>query len=176
MCPVRAAVEIVKRIYSYGLPEDKIKDIQINFVKLGSLTYTIPSSVILVRLRAAVQTLGVEKLGFGPDEIGTHSNRSGGAMGMFLAGTPVYTIMLMGRWSSDAFMRYLRKQVISLSHGIATKMLTFEEFYTVPDFIHSTADGDLRTRNNTNLATTQNFNGTHANMRRGMHPTFHLHH
>jgi hypothetical protein len=68
MCPVRAAVEIVKRIYSYGIPEDETKDIQINFVKLGSLTYTIPSSVILVRLRAAVQTLGVEKLGFGPNE------------------------------------------------------------------------------------------------------------
>ena len=61
---------------------------------------------------------------------------------MVLAGTPVYTIMLMGRWSSDAFMRYIRKQVLSLSHGIAMK-LTFEEFYTVPDFVHTSDDGDL---------------------------------
>jgi hypothetical protein len=97
-------------------------------------------------------------------------------MGMFLAGTPVYTIMLMGRWSSDAFMRYIRKQVLSLSHGIAMKMLTFEEFYTVPDFVHTAADSDLRSRNNANLATTTNFNGSHANMRRGLHPTFHLSH
>jgi hypothetical protein len=63
---------------------------------------------------------------------------------MFLAGTPVYTTMLMGRWPSDAFMRYIRKQVLSLSHGIAAKMLTFEQFYTVPDFVHTSADGNLR--------------------------------
>jgi hypothetical protein len=81
----------------------------------------------------------------------------GGAMGMFLAGTPVYTIMLMGHWSSDVFMRYLRQHVLSLSHGIATKMLPFEEFYTVPDFVHTAADVDPRNRGNTNLATTQSF-------------------
>ena len=95
---------------------------------------------------------------------------------MFLSGTPVYTIMLMGRWSSDAFMRYIRKQVLSLSHGIAAKMLTYEQFYTVPDFVHTAADGDTRHRSNTNLATTMNFNGTHVNLRRGLHPTFHLNH
>jgi hypothetical protein len=86
-------------------------------------------------------------------------------MGMLLARAPVYTIMLMGRWTSDAFMRYLRKQVISLSHGIATKMLTFEESDTIPDFIHTSANGNPRARKNTSLATTQSFNGTHANMR-----------
>ena len=115
-------------------------------------------------------------LGFLTEEVGTHSNHSGGAMVMFLAGTPVYMIMLMGRWSSEAFMQYIRKQVLSLSHGIAAKMLTYEQFYTVPDFVHTTADGDIRSRSNTNLAATTNFNGSHANMRRGMHPTFHLSH
>jgi hypothetical protein len=97
-------------------------------------------------------------------------------MGMFLAGTPVYTIMLMGRWSSDAFMKYIRKQVLSLSHGISAKMLTYERFFTVPDFVHNAADGDFRGRNNTNLATSKNFDGSHANMRRGLHPAFHLSH
>jgi hypothetical protein len=97
-------------------------------------------------------------------------------MGMFLAGTPVYTIMLMGRWSSDAFMRYIQKQVLSLSHGIAAKMLTYEQFYTAPDFVNTTADGDSRGRSNSNLATTAGFNGSHANMRRGLHPTFRLSH
>jgi len=82
--------------------------------------------------------------------------------------------MLMGRWSSDAFMRYIRKQVLSLSHGIAAKMLTYEQFYTVPDFIHTAADGDTRLRSSNNLPTTNKFDGSHANMRRGMHPAFHL--
>jgi hypothetical protein len=148
----------------------------INYLEIGGKGYTIPSSLILLKIRQAVTSLGHGALGFSADEVGTHSNRSGGAMGMFLSGTPVYTIMLMGRWSSDAFMRYIRKQVLSLSHGIAAKMLTYEQFYTVPDFVHTAADGDTRHQSNTNLATTTNFNGTHANLRRGLHPTFHLNH
>jgi hypothetical protein len=168
MCPVRAAAEVIKRLYSYNNPNEKIKDIPINFIKLGSTSYTIPSSLFLLKIRMAVKQLGYEKLGLHPEECGTHSNRLGGAMGMFLVGTTVFTIMLMGRWSSDPFMRYLRKQVLSLSHGIANKMLTFEEFYTVPDFVHTAADGDLRNRSNTNLASTQSY----ANMQRGLHPAF----
>jgi len=97
-------------------------------------------------------------------------------MGMFLAGTPVYTIMLMGRWSSDSFMRYIRKQVLSLSHGIATKMLTYERFFTVSDFVYTAADNGPRSRSNTILATSLGFDGSHANMQRGLHPAFHLSH
>jgi hypothetical protein len=47
-------------------------------------------------------------------------------------------------------MRYIRKQVLSLSHGIAAKMLTFEKFYTVLDSVHTSAHVDLRHRNNNN--------------------------
>jgi hypothetical protein len=162
MCPVLAAAETVKRIHSYNIPKDKVRDTQINYIKVNGSGYLIPSSHA--------------KLGFHPDEVGTHSNRLGGAMGMFLAGTPVYTIMLMGQWSFDAFMRYIRKEVLSLSHGITSKMLTFEHFYTVPDFVHNSADGDMRSWSQSNLATTQNFNGSHANMRTGIHPAFHLSH
>jgi hypothetical protein len=32
------------------------------------VSYSIPSSMILVRIRAAVKHLGVSKLGFGPDD------------------------------------------------------------------------------------------------------------
>jgi hypothetical protein len=73
-------------------------------------------------------------------------------------------------------MRYIRKQVLSLSHGIATKMLTFEQFYIVPDFVHNATGGDTRSRSNTNLAITTNFNGSHANMLRGLHPMIHPSH
>jgi len=46
----------------------------------------------------------------------------------------------------------------------------------VPDLVHTATDGDLRLHNNTNLAATANLNGSHANMRRGLHPAFHLSH
>ena len=49
-------------------------------------------------------------------------------MEMYLAGVPVYTIMLIGRWSSDAFLHYIRKQVEQFSQDITKKMLTDGSF------------------------------------------------
>jgi hypothetical protein len=66
--------------------------------------------------------------------------------------------------------------VLDMNHGISSKMITCKEFYTIPDFVHNAADGDLRTRNKNNLATTSSFSGSHVNMRRGTHPAFHLEH
>jgi hypothetical protein len=176
MCPVRAAAELISTLYNSGIPQTRVPNLQLNTVVYKGQLSTTPSMMILEKTRAAVRSLGKERLGFSEHDVGTHSNRSGGAMGMYLSGTPVYTIMLLGRWSSDAFMRYIRKQVLSMSHGVSAKMITYEEFYTVPAFVHNTADGDLQTRNNTNLATSSSFNGSHTNMRRGLHPTFHLEH
>jgi hypothetical protein len=176
MFPVKAAIAIILCIVEYDLPPDKLRDTKINYLQFEGKGFSIPSSLILQRIRQVVASLGQELLGFTPEEVGTHSNRSGGAMGMFLAGTPVYTIMLMGRWSSDSFMRYIRKQVLSLSHGIATKMLTYERFFTVSDFVYTAADNGPRSRSNTILATSLGFDGSHANMQRGLHPAFHLSH
>jgi len=176
MCPVLAAAAIVKRIRSYNVTSIPFADIPINYVRSGEGFYTIPSSTFLQRIRFVVDILGESRLGFKLSEVGTHSNRSGGAMGMFLAGTPIYTIMLMGHWSSDAFMRYIRKQVLQLSHGISSRMLTNNEFYTVPAFVHSHADGGLHCRGGVTLAASTNLHGSHANMSRGMHPAFHLNH
>ena len=54
-------------------------------------------------------------------------------MAMYLAGVPVYTIMLLGRWSSDAFLRYIRRQVQDFSNGVSRKMILSPDFYTIPD-------------------------------------------
>jgi hypothetical protein len=97
MCPVRTTVLLVQRLYSYtNSPYKKFQDTPINLVLVQREYYTIPSSLLLQRIRLVVDCLGFEKLGFTSADVGTHSNRSGGAIGMFLAGTPVYTIMLMG--------------------------------------------------------------------------------
>ena len=74
-------------------------------------------------LRAAAEALGENKFGFKNSEIGTHSIRSGVAMTMFLGEIPVYTIMMIGRWSSDAFLKYIRKQVEQFSHNVAQRMM-----------------------------------------------------
>ena len=54
-------------------------------------------------------------------------------MEMCLGEIPVHTIMLIGRWSSDAFLRYIQKQVEQFSRNVANKMLTFQYFRHIPD-------------------------------------------
>ena len=74
-------------------------------------------------LRDAVGTIGEVKLGIKKEDVGTHSIRLGVAMAMYLGECPVFMIMLIGRWSSDAFLRYIRKQVME-----------FKEDVIVPEF------------------------------------------
>ena len=54
-------------------------------------------------------------------------------MAMYLSGEPVFTIMLIGRWSSDAFLRYIRKQVQQFSRNVAKNMNKCRFFWHVPE-------------------------------------------
>ena len=83
----------------------------------------ITSSEILKDIRQAVSDLGRDKLGYGPEEVGTHSNRSSLAMLLYLQRVPPYTIMLIGRWRSDAFLTYIEKQCQEFTKGMSTMML-----------------------------------------------------
>ncbi|KAL7470172.1 hypothetical protein ACHAXS_010414 [Conticribra weissflogii] len=60
--------------------------------------------------------VGKDHLGFGKEDIGTHLLCSSAAMSMYLGQCLVYTIMMIGRWSSYAFLLYIRKQVEQFSH------------------------------------------------------------
>jgi hypothetical protein len=50
-------------------------------------------------------------------------------MMMYLAGIPVHTIMLVGRWLSDAFLCYIEKQIKEFTVGVSEKMLLCNTFY-----------------------------------------------
>jgi hypothetical protein len=54
-------------------------------------------------------------------------------MAMYLAKVPVTTIQLIGRWKSDAFMRYIREQVDCFTQNVSSQMTAKEHFYTIPD-------------------------------------------
>ena len=62
-----------------------------------------------------VFTIGKTKLGICLSEFGTRSIHSGEVMAMYLAGVPIFSIMLIGRWSSTAFLKCIRKQVQEIS-------------------------------------------------------------
>jgi hypothetical protein len=56
-------------------------------------------------------------------------------MAMYIAGVPVSTIMLVGRWASNAFLLYIRKQVAELTNNVSQLMITNRAYYHLPDSI-----------------------------------------
>ena len=129
LCPVGAGARVVKRVRAIPGSNDETKIC--NFLTEDAKIVSINSAQVLPRLRAVVESIGKAKLGFTKDEIGMHSLRSGGAMAMFLSGVPTIVIMRIGRWSSEAFLEYIREQVESFTFGVSRKMVKFEHFHTL---------------------------------------------
>ena len=110
---------------------------------------------MVVALRDAVVAIGEDVLGFKKEQIRTHSIRSGAAMAIYLGECPVYTIMLIGRWSSDAFLRYIRKQVEQFSHNVLKRMLRFLFHRHIPDLEPTVLRIDIRQQNHPDNAETR---------------------
>jgi len=81
--------------------------------------------MIVQALEAAVVSVENDVLEINKNEIGTHLIRSGAAMATYLGECPVYTIMILGWWSSDAFLHYIRKQVEQFCHTVSHRLLCF---------------------------------------------------
>ena len=169
LCPVLSWSSIVRRVLSYS---GTSASTSVNAYQdaSGKLCF-LSSKTVLINLRTVARRIGRDHLGYGELEIGTHSFRSGAAMAMYLAGVPVFTIMLIGRWSSDAFLRYIRRQVQEFSAGVSSKMILAPDYFTIPDAHHE----DPRTRGNTNNFAARLNNGLDA-QRRAQLPAFSLNH
>ncbi len=129
LCPVKAWAAVVSRVRSYTGSSDKTP---VSAVLHHGRIKHVTQKQVKDALRDGVKSYGESKLRIGVEEVGTHSIRSGAAMAMYLGGLPVYAIQLIGRWSSDSFMKYLRKQIEEFTLGISTKMLTMQVFRHVP--------------------------------------------
>ena len=93
----------------------------------------LTSKLGLAFLREFIKSIDYEGFGIHPDDIGLHSIRSSSAMAMYLNHISVYTIMLLGQWSSDAFLRYIRKQVEQFSADVSRKMIQRPLYHHVPE-------------------------------------------
>jgi hypothetical protein len=76
-------------------------------------------------------------------------------MAMYLGECAVFTIMLIRRWSSVAFLQYIRKQVKEFGQNVTKKMLTYQNFCHIPDIHRRILRDDPRQRNNPNNAETR---------------------
>jgi hypothetical protein len=153
LCPVKQWAAVVNRIWAYpGASINTPVSAVWRYNRIDHLT----SQILIDALRDAVVTVGEDSLGFKASEVGTHSIRSGTAMQMYLGECPVYTIMLIGRWSSDAFLRYIRKQIEQFSHNVSRCMLAVMSHRHIPELESQTVlQNDPRQRNHLNNAETR---------------------
>jgi hypothetical protein len=143
LCPIIVWSSIVKRILNY--PGSSLAS-SVNLVQLpDKRTQQLSNNFLLSKIRSAAATMGFESLGFFPSDIGLHSLRSGAAMAMYLAGIPPSTIKITGRWSSEAFMDYIRPQIAKFSSHLSSSMISHATLITIPDSYNVVRPSELPT-------------------------------
>ena len=170
ICPVIIWAKIILRIMSYKGSTDKSP---VNTVRTGKTNKYVTRKEMLQHLRHTVNNM--TGLGFTGDDVGTHSIRSSLAMALYLAKRPVSTIMLIGRWCSDAFLLYVRRQIQEFSAGVSADMVSNEQFFTLPD-LEECDSLDPRTRNSQSFANTISLNGPNAGTAHVKRPSMHVWH
>ena len=73
-------------------------------------------------LKAVLATLVVNGVQVDPSPFNTHSLRSGGATRLFEMGMSPQFIAMLGRWSSDAVLAYIRVTDFELFRGVSSHM------------------------------------------------------
>jgi hypothetical protein len=167
LCPVLRWGSAVKRIIS-TIP-DWTKQTTMCSVALDGETLEISNAFVRNLLRHTCSLFGgFTSFGFHPHEIGNRSIRSGAAMSLFLMDHSPAKIMILGRWSSDAFLVYIRPQVLEWTHNMSWDMIHLDSFF---DASHHdlVASDDPRTRKRLKAS----FNGQDSVV---TIPKFYIHH
>ena len=127
--PVIAWATTVRRVWTYPNVSEDSK--VCTFQNPDGILCNIQAQHVRDWLRTIVSLIGEKTLGFTAADIGLHSLRSGGAMAMFLSKAAIIIIMRVGRWSSEAFLEYIREQVQDFTLGISENMIQFESFFNM---------------------------------------------
>ena len=127
LCPVRRLASLVARIHRM-LPV-VLPNTTINTTRLIAAVGNISSTDVRNHMRSSCTAAGgMHTFGYAATDIGTKLLRSGAAMGLFLMNHPVHKIMILGRWSSNAFLVYIRPQVIEWTNNMSSDMIEFNSF------------------------------------------------
>ena len=117
-CPVRSAINIFLCQREHGCdPTTTFSD-----YPTPQGLCSIRASIVITLLRAECKRVGAARLRFAPEDVGTHSLRSGGATTMHIVDVPDRTLMAIGRWRLLGFMVYIQQQISSFSTGVSVHM------------------------------------------------------
>ena len=129
LCPVILWANIVQRILKQ--PGTSV-DTYVNFVwcRATNTAGYIKQDDFRDALRNSCDSLGgTSVFGYSGKDIGSKSLRSGAAMALVLSNnTPIFKIMLLGRWKSDAFLVYIRPQVLEFTNSMSVDMLQLLDY------------------------------------------------
>jgi hypothetical protein len=134
MCPPRLWGRIIRRILHYNpnagpdTPVNTWFEPSADEQENPKPRFVHQKDIINILRKSCASGGGREVFGYDPPDIGTHSIRSGAAMALFLANQSIIKIMILGRWCSAAFMRYIRSQVMEWTAGLSQAMLTCQDF------------------------------------------------
>jgi hypothetical protein len=148
LCPVIRYTTLVQKIYR--TVANVSGSTTINTICTGAgRTGLITNNYVLNILRNTCYTFGGKtEFGFDPQEIGNKSVRSGAAMALFINDISTAKSMILGRWSSNTFLVYIRPQVLEWINNMSTDMIDVDSFFDVQTN-HRTNSDDPRTLINT---------------------------
>jgi hypothetical protein len=122
-CPVRTLVRRVTHLRTHHAADDTPLH---TYFHLGHQGQVRAADITLALRRAATALFAT--LGIPPLELSARSLRAGGAMAMLCARIDTDTIQLIGRWRSDAMLRYLHLQAIPHMRSVAPAMIAHGNF------------------------------------------------
>lgn len=125
LCPVKAAVR--RLLYL----RDNNATAQTPLAHVFDGPNVTPSRITTV-LRNAVAALGTD-LGFLPSDVSARCLRAAGAMALLLSDVDSNIIQLIGRWRSDAMLRYLHVQAAPLMQDYSRRMLDGGQYNLIPN-------------------------------------------
>jgi hypothetical protein len=126
LCPTRALARLVEQLRAQNAP---------NTTPLhctDPLTLSVHARHITAALRFAARTVQ-HTTGIAPEKLTARSLRPGGATALLCGKIDNDTIKLVGRWQSDAMLRYLHTQAVPAMGNLARSMFQHGNFTFQPD-------------------------------------------
>jgi hypothetical protein len=128
LCPVIRFVTLVQRILR-TIP-NATGSTPIHTILVNQTILAVTSTYVRNQLRQTCRTFGGKAMfGFAAHEIGNKSIRSEAAMSLFLTNTHTDQIMILGRWASNAFLAYIRPQVLEWTTNMSRSMVQIDSFF-----------------------------------------------